>query len=270
MDGRLWALRTEEGLVPLIPRFDPQAEEPDPDIEIRIQSVLESLAALERGTGQPAVIHGNARYRMVDGFLDITEFAGTPGSFPGLFWEDRDSVEPLVSDFHLRTIQAIAGREETLTEEQVQRLLERLEAGGGEYGYVAGGRIFRLDKVGGLSSAGHAAAEPVAWPLAHPVRPAQQSLGLEKCTECHREGSPFFFRKVSAAGPLVTQEREVRSASSFMRLDRPYQTLFGLSFRVRPLLKIVLAAAAVILGLIVMLVFVTALGRAAGLIEKRK
>jgi hypothetical protein len=68
----------------------------------------------------------------------------------------------------------------------------------------------------------------------------------------------------------VTQEREVRSASSFMGLDRPYQTLFGLSFRVRPLLKIVLAAAAVILGLIVMLVFVTALGRAAGLIEKRK
>ncbi|MGB2908384.1 MAG: hypothetical protein WBB73_14875 [Candidatus Aminicenantaceae bacterium] len=270
MEGRLWALRTEEGLVPLIPNFDPLAEEPDPDIEVRIQSVLESLAALERGPGQPAVIHGNARYRMVEGFLNMTEFAGTPGSFPGLFWEDGDSVEPLVSDFHLRTIQAVAGREETLTEEQVQRLLERLEAEGGEYAYVAGGRIFRLDGTGGLSSAGHAAAEPVAWPLAHPVRPAQQSLGLEKCTECHREGSPFFFRKVNATGPLVTQQREVRSASSFMGLDWPYQKLFGLSFRVRPLFKVVLAVAAVFLGMIVMIVLVTVLGRAVGLIEKRK
>jgi len=269
-ERRLWALRTEMGLAPLFPDFDPQAEEPDPEIEVRIQLVLESLAALDRAPGRPVVIHRNARYRMVEGFLDKADFPGESGGFPGLFWEDGDAVEPLVPDFLLRTIQEVVGREETLTEEQVRRLLERLSEEGGEYGYVSGGRVFRLDETGGLSSTGHAAAEPVAWPLAHPVRPAQQSLGLKKCTECHREGSPFFFRKVSAAGPLVTQEREVRSASSFMRLDRPYQTLFGLSFRVRPLLKSVLAAAAVILGLIVMLVFVTALGRAAGLIEKRK
>jgi len=269
-EGRLWALRTEEGLAPLLPKFDPQAEVPDPDIEMRIQLVLESLGALDRVPGRPAVIPRNTIYRMVEGFLDTADFQGESGSFPGLFWEDGDSVEPLVPDFHLRTIQRVVGREETLTEEQVQRLLERLSEEGGEFGYVSGGRVFRLDEAGGLSSAENAAADPVAWPLAHPVRPAQQSLGVKKCTECHREGSPFFFRKVSAVGPLVTQERVVRSAVSFMALDRPYQKLFGLSFRVRPLLKIVLAAAAGFLGLIVMLVFVTALGRAAGLIEKRK
>jgi hypothetical protein len=268
--GRLWALRTEEGLAALLPEFDPQAEEPDPEVEVRIQLVLESLGALDRGPGRPAVIHRNVQYRMVEGFLDMVEFQGESGGFPALFWEDGASVSPLVPDSHLRTIQEVVGREETLTEEQVQRLLERLSEEGGEYGYVSGGRVFRLDEAGGLSSARHAAADPVAWPLAHPVRPAQQSLGVKKCTECHREGSPFFFRKVSAAGPLVTREREVRSAASFMALARPYQKLFGLSFRVRPLLKIVLAAAAGLLGLIVMLVFVTALGRAAGLIEKRK
>jgi hypothetical protein len=207
---------------------------------------------------------------MVEGFLDIADFPGETGALPGLFWEEGGAVEPLVPDFYFRTILEVVGREETLTEEQVRRLLERLSTEGGDHGYVSGGKAFMLDEAGGLSSSGHADAEPVAWPLAHPVRPAQQSLGIDKCTECHREGSPFFFRKVGAAGPLVTREHEVRSAASFMGLDRPYQTLFGLSFRVRPLLKIVLMAAAAILGLIAMLVFVTALGRAAGLIEKRR
>ncbi len=267
---QMWALRTEEGLVPLIPDFETQAEEPDPEIEVRIQLVLESLAALDRETGRPAVIHKNVKYRMVEGFLELTDFAGTSDVLPGLFWENGDTVEPLVSDFHLRTVQAVSGREETLSEEQVQRLLERLGESGGEHGYVAGGRLFRLDGAGGLVSAGHDAAEPVTWPLAHAVRPAQQSLGLKKCTECHREGSPFFFRKVEASGPLVTQQKEVRTAVSFMELDWPYQKLFGLSFRVRPLLKVVLAVAAVFLSLIVMIVLVTVLGRAAGLIEKRK
>jgi hypothetical protein len=38
-EGRLWALRTEMGLAPLFPGFDPQAEEPDPEIEVRIQLI---------------------------------------------------------------------------------------------------------------------------------------------------------------------------------------------------------------------------------------
>jgi hypothetical protein len=207
---------------------------------MRIQLVLESLGTLEREPGRPAVIHRNTIYRMVEGFLDIADFPGETGALPGLFWEEGGAVEPLVPDFYFRTILEVVGREETLTEEQVRRLLERLSTEGGDHGYVSGGKAFMLDE------------------------------GIDKCTECHREGSPFFFRKVGAAGPLVTREHEVRSAASFMGLDRPYQTLFGLSFRVRPLLKIVLMAAAAILGLIAMLVFVTALGRAAGLIEKRR
>jgi hypothetical protein len=53
-----------------------------------------------------------------------------------------------------------------------------------------------------------------------------------------------------------------------MGLTRPYQRLFGLSFFVRPLFKIVLFAAAALLGLL-LLVFVSLIvGRAAGLVER--
>jgi len=59
------------------------------------------------------------------------------------------------------------------------------------------------------------------------------------------------------------------SANAFMRLDRPYQKLFGLSFVVRPLLKWVLFLSILVVGSIVVLVVLLALGRLSRLLEKR-
>ncbi len=268
--GMLWELRTDSEILPLIPDFDPHAEEPDMDAETRVQLILESLAGLEGGLGQPAVIHRGMQYRLVDGFLDIVEYPEETGQISGLFRLGQDRAVPLVSEFQLSTILAVIGEEETLTEKQVLHMLQRLSKEGGHFGYISGGRLFRLDVSGGLEAVDHAGAQPVIWPLAHPVRPAQQSLGIKGCTQCHQEGSEFFFHKVQAAGPLLTDRNMVRAANSFMGLDGPYQRLFGLSFRVRPLLKILLGITAAVLGVIVMIVLVTLLGRATGLIEKRK
>jgi hypothetical protein len=267
----LWMLRTDDGLVPLIPDFDPQAEVPDQDAEIQIQLVLESLAALENGSGQPAVIHRQTIYRLVEGYMEPSEYpAGGAEGLPGLFWWREERAEPLLSEFQLRTILALVGRPETLTEEQVSLMLAELEQGGGTFAFITQGRMFQRDEDGILQDAPHEAAEPVTWPLAHSVRPAQQSLGFRKCTECHLEGSDFFFSPVAAEGPLLTERGEVRPASSFMGLDRPYQKLFGLSFRVRPLLKWVLAAAALVLAALLGIVLLRLLGQTAGLIEKGK
>jgi hypothetical protein len=268
--GVLWGLRTDSEILPLIPDFDPHAEEPDMDAETRIQLILESLDGLESGPGQPAVIHRGMLYSLVEGFLNIAEYPEETGQISGLFWIKEDKAEPLVSEFQLRTILALCGEEETLTEEQVQHMLERLSQDGGRFGYISGGRLFRLDEGGALEAVDHAQAQPVLWPLAHPVRPAQQSLGVKGCTQCHKEGSRFFFHKLQAAGPLLTDRSLVRAANSFMGLDGPYQRLFGLSFRVRPLLKILLGIAAAVLGVMIMIVLVSVLGRATGLIEKRK
>jgi hypothetical protein len=55
-----------------------------------------------------------------------------------------------------------------------------------------------------------------------------------------------------------------------MNLDKPYQKLFGLSFRVRPLLKGVLFVAAIIVGSMLFIMLMVVLGRYTGLIEKRR
>ena len=112
-------------------------------------------------------------------------------------------------------------------------------------------------------------AEPVAWPLGHEVRPARQSLGVNGCKDCHRFGSPFLFRKAKGTGPLKTDRVQTISANAFMRLDRPYQALFGLSFVVRPLFKWVLFLSILVVGSILVLVVLLVVGRLTGLIEKR-
>jgi hypothetical protein len=109
----------------------------------------------------------------------------------------------------------------------------------------------------------------VTWPLAHNVRPAQQSLGWKACTDCHSGGSDFFFTKIKGTGPLLTKSVDKRSAASFMGLGGLFQRVFGLSFIVRPVFKIVLAICAFVAGCLLFLAGLVALGRVAGFMEKR-
>ena len=155
-----------------------------------------------------------------------------PSASPELAWLVEGKVVPLVPDSELGTIAALAGSEQTLTEDQVKAILETLsqsprrEEGQGKkkYVYVSGGKLFRLDRDGRLEAVNDDAAEPVTWPLGHEVRPARQSLGVNGCKDCHRFGSPFLFRKAKGTGPLKTDHVKTISANAFMHLDRPYQT----------------------------------------------
>jgi len=274
----LWAIKKEEIIAPLIPDFDPQAEEADVDVETRIQKALESLATISDAPGQPVLIHKNALYQVTDGYLEIKEAPGETVEIPRLSWLREDKVQPIVSEFDVRTVVATVGEEHTLTEEQVIRVLQSLSSLGnpqksGEakrFFYISGGRMFRLDESGNLAADEHPAAEPVVWPLAHRVRPAQQSLGITGCTDCHTEGSVFFFNSVRGDGPLKTQRMAVRPAHAFMELDKPYQKLFGLSFRIRPLFKVVLFVSVLVVGSLLLLMALVALARYSGLIEKRR
>jgi hypothetical protein len=87
--------------------------------------------------------------------------------------------------------------------------------------YVSGGVVYKLKdgleippakdlrKAEGLtleSINDHAAAKPYAWPLAHEVRSARQSLGVTGCAECHSTNSPMFYGQVTAIGPALTDE----------------------------------------------------------------
>jgi hypothetical protein len=273
----LWAIKQGEDIVPLLPEFDPEAEEIDPEVQTRVQEILESLAAVKGARGKPVLLSKKALFQVTETYLEKIESPFPPPLFPELAWLVEEKTVPLVPDFELQTIAALTGSEQTLTEEQVKAILGVLSQNRPQeegqvkkrYVYISGGRLFRLDRDGRLEVTDDAAAEPVVWPFGHEVRPARQSLGVNGCKDCHRFGSPFLFRKAKGTGPLKTDRVKTISANAFMRLDRPYQALFGLSFVVRPLFKWVLFLSILVVGSILVLIVLLVVGRLTGLVEKR-
>ncbi len=267
----LWAIRKNGQLTPLVPDFDPAAADKDPAIETRFQDYLQALGTTAGKPGEPVIVVRKTLYRYADGFLNASEAPAGLAGAAGAGWLVQDKFEPLVPDFDIRTMTATAGTEQTLTEEQVSLILGALAKGAAKetFVYISGGRLFQLDKKGRLTARPNDAAAPVTWPLAHNVRPAQQALGWNGCPDCHSGGSDFFFDTIKGAGPLLTKSGAKRSAASFMGLGGLFQRVFGLSFIVRPVFKIVLGICAVVAGALLFLAGLVALGRVAGFMEKR-
>jgi hypothetical protein len=266
-----WGIRKGADILPLIPDLDPAAADKDPAVETRFMEFLQALGTVPGALGQPVIAVKKTLYRLVDGSLDMSEAPAGLAEASGPGWLAEGKFLALASDFDIRTVTAKAGTEQTLTEEQVALVLTALAGSDKrpDFVYISSGRMFRLGKDGKLAARSNAAAEPVTWPLAHNVRPAQQSLGWNGCTDCHSGGSDFFFTKLRATGPLLTANVEKRSAASFMGLGGLFQRFFGLSFITRPLFKFVLAVCAFVIGALVFLAGLLLLGRLAGFIEKR-
>ena len=131
--------------------------------------------------------------------------------------------------------------------------------------YVSAGRLWRLGEgeAAPLASAEHPAAEPYAWPLAHDVRPAAQSLGVRGCTDCHAQKSPFIFGTVTAAGMAAptTGTQVVRAMHTFQDLDGDVHSFWGWTFTYRPVMKWVGFIAAAVLGLVLLVYLLAGLGR---------
>ncbi len=276
---------------PLVPDFDPDSPDRDPGLETRVQELLTALMAApadvssalaldgtlaavdetalkvtepERGT--PVFVMKNTMYRMTSGYLETVEAPKGKTALKGFAWARGDAYEPLLGDFDMRTLSLKAGKEQTLTEEQTALVLKAL---GDKAVYISGGRLFRLNAKGKLKAEKNAAAGPVMWPLAHDVRPAQQSLGRNGCSDCHSTNSGFFFSKLKAAGPLLTKKFEKRSSSSFMGTSGLFQRLFGLTFLVRPILKIVLIFCGLLIAALFLYAGFRAVGRMSGLSDRR-
>jgi hypothetical protein len=273
-----WGMKKDGAISPLVPDFDPAAQDKDPSIEPRIQSVLEALGTVAGAPGKPAFAVKKTLYQITGGNLASAEAPAELAGATGPGWLKGDRFEPLAADFDIRTATSKAGTEQTLTEEQVGLVLKALAAtetkdGKGDIShfiYISGGEAFRLDKGGNLTSAdvGQAAA-PVTWPLAHNVRPVQQSLGWNGCTDCHTAGSKFFFKTAKATGPLLTKNVTSKTATSFMGVGRLFHRIFGLTFAVRPFFKLLLAVTIIASGAVLVVFFLVVTGKLTGLIEKR-
>ena len=266
----LWGIGKGAEILPLVPDFDPASEDKDPDIETRFQEFLQALGTVTDRPGEPAIAVRKTLYRLVNGFLDVSELPAELGEAVGPGWLAQGKFLPLAPEFDVRTVIAKAGTERTLTEEQVALVLEALAKSdlADDYVYFSGGRLFQLDPDGRLVSRDDEAAAPVTWPLAHNVRPAQRSLGRGGCVDCHSVGSDFFFDTIKGTGPLLTKSVGKRSTAAFMGLGGFFQRIFGLSFVVRPVFKVILAVAAAVVGALLLLAALLALGRIAGFLEK--
>jgi hypothetical protein len=284
-DEPAWAVRKDGKCSPLLAAFDPTNAETSADPEARIQKILEALNAAEGAPGKAALLYKGFFYKLVDNALDKSEKKEPPTvrdsradrvvrddrvdrvATPHFGWLKDGTLSPFIPEPERKAIAALAGSDQTLTEDQVADVLKAL--GRADHVYISGGVLFRLNDKGALVAETNSAADPVAWPLAHQVRPARQALGVNGCTDCHSATSNFFFGRVRGAGPLRTEMVTTRSAASAMGLIKPYQFLFGLSFTARPAFKLFLGAAAALVGALLLIAGLVALGRFAGLIEKR-
>lgn len=251
----------------LLPAFNP--EEAPPEIEDKILNTLQALKALSGGR-QPVLVMGKYVYRITEGYLDKAELEGQAAAEAGIYWLSGEKFEPLFSPYEVRTLSLLGDGPEVLTEEQVQLVLKKLRElhPDRQVVYVASGLVFSLDKSGRLTAAEEAVARPVSWPVAHNVRPAQQALGKNGCTDCHHPGSNVFFGRVKALSPLKTERAQEKLGADFIGTGHLFQFVFGLTFLGRPYFKLFLAACVVLMALIILAVALRLTGRVARLEAK--
>lgn len=260
---RLVQVRKDE-VKPLLPAFNP--EEAPAELEDKILRALQALKS-QAGVKEPALEAGKFIYKITEGYLDKAEKGGEPAAEPEIGWLEEENLRPLLSDFQVRTLEKLNAGQEILTEEQVALVLEKLSRANPqkEFAYVAAGRVFSLGKDGKLKVSEHPAAKPISWPLAHNVRPAQQALGKNGCTDCHSPDSRVFFGKVEASSPLKTSWKEAKLQADWMKTGTLFQFLFGFTFLVRPAFKLLLAACLLLMGLILLVVVVRITGKISGI-----
>jgi len=146
-----------------------------------------------------------------------------------------------------------------LTREQIASVLTLLNEQQSSSGspartvYIAGGKLYQLNKAGQVDSAEHEAAAPYSWALAHDVRPASQALGAGGCDDCHTTEAPIFFGEVQADSPVVSEASLVKRMVDLQGEDSTYIRTFALSFVFRPMLKVVSILSCMVLVAVLLL-----------------
>lgn len=159
-----------------------------------------------------------------------------------------------------------------LKEEQIAQALKAL-GGSAEQKpvYVTGGLLYRLGDDGKLlPPQKHPAAAAYMWPIAHNVRPAAQSLGVGKCTVCHSTNSAFFFGNVAADSPVASVKGVGMKQYEFQQAPHGRTWAFAASFVFRPWFKGVAIGSVAVIGIVLLLYGLKALGAIAKVLAEQE
>ncbi len=157
-------------------------------------------------------------------------------------------VRPLLTDFYISDTLKQIGGWATLQDSAMIAVLDtlaKMNTTASAAVYIGGGKLHRLDKSRKLVSKEHEAAQAYSWPIAHDVRPAQQSLGVRGCNDCHASDAPFYFGKIETASAVTST---FLSMTDFQGTAKIFPWSFAMSFLFRPWLKFIIIAASVVLA----------------------
>jgi len=97
------------------------------------------------------------------------------------------------------------------------------------------------------------AAAPASWPMGHNVRPAQQALGANGCTDCHSAESAFFHATVTPVNMIPEQPTESIPILKYQGSDPEMLSIWDQLFEGRSLFK-VFGIAAIVLTIVILLI----------------
>lgn len=211
----------------------------------KFNDLLQTLDAgpLAQGRYGAIVVNGKTYYRggTDDAVISTNASSEITSGTPGYYLDNK--FEPLLSDYVVANVKELGASECTLTENIVAAVLKKLNSA--DYPgavYIAHGKVWEIGDGDVLKASDDDAAAPVSWAVGHDVRSARLARGAKpiKCDDCHTAGSDFFFEEVVSTGPMLTDAKMSRKQAEFMKVSRSYNKLFGLTFLVRPILKIFL------------------------------
>ncbi|TWT67512.1 cytochrome c3 family protein [Allorhodopirellula solitaria] len=191
-------------------------------------SLAHALGAKERRAGdEPPQILGPVYAKLDDG--KIYPHKVTWPAFWGI--REEGAITPLNPDdvytWTRRPLRVRKNLKEELASdpekfnEKVAEALAAIEeeTGADQAVYVSSGKVYARD----TDESGNESlevleddfdeAKMVAWPIAHNVRPAGWSLGVDGCVECHSSDAPIFASTVTPLGPAPLQAEPVTMAS---------------------------------------------------------
>jgi len=152
----------------------------------------------------------------------------------------------------------------TISDSLILAVFDSLQDAGmgeNELAYISGGYRYTMVDSGRLVAFHDKSLKPYIWPLAHDVRPATQSLGINGCNDCHTINSALYFSRVDRDTPFKSESALTIRMSIFMKESPVAAWIFSFSFFFRPLLKFMILGSMLLITAILILSGLNGLSR---------